>query len=456
MNEAAATAGAKIGASITPMREGVLRVWRHAALLSLGAGLTVLTASAPTLYHQLGDWALIVLFAVCGLSAYTASRVDPGRAERSALVIILCAAAAMRLGLLAADPYLSSDIYRYVWDGRVTAAGINPYRFVPNAPELQPLRDAAIWPHINRADTAVTIYPPAAQGFFLGVTRFGESVIAMKIGLLVFEAIAVAALLLHLKRQAMPLTRIAAYAWHPLPIVEIAGNGHADAVMSTLLILGLLVYFRGRTLLAGVIVTLGALVKPTALLALPVFWRPWGWRLPLAVAATIGIAYLPFLSVGWGALGFVPGYIQEEGLATGDGFRLVWLVQRITGPLPHAVPAYLAVSALALAALSLAVGFRRDRSEPAAIRALGWLLIAFLILSSPHYPWYFLVAVPFLALSPSATAWVLTLGCTLIYGGLPSYDAGIALFTAATLAALGFDLWREFKTPMLSDAEATA
>ncbi len=416
MNEAA-LAGAKTSASMTLTREGFSRARRHAALLLLGAGLTVLTAHAPTLYHQLNDWALIVLFAICGLSAYTASRLDAGQAERSALIIILCAAATMRLGLLVADPYLSSDIYRYVWDGRVTAAGINPYRFVPNAPELQPLRDAAIWPHINRADTAVTIYPPAAQGFFLGVTRFGESVLAMKIGLLFFEAIAIAALLFHLKRQGMPLTRIAAYAWHPLPIVEIAGNGHVDAVMSTLLILGLLVYFGGRTLLAGVIVTLGALVKPTALLALPVFWRPWDWRLPLAVAATILIAYLPFLSVGWGALGFLPGYIQEEGLTSGDGFRLLWLLQTVTGPLPHAVPVYLALSACALAALSVAVSFRRNRSEQAAIRSLSWLLIAFLILSSPHYTWYFIVLVPFLALSPSVTAWVLIMGSVLIYGG---------------------------------------
>jgi hypothetical protein len=49
----------------------------------------------------------------------------------------------MRLALLFVEPYLSSDIYRYIWDGRVQAAGINPYRYVPNAPELAQLRDAA-------------------------------------------------------------------------------------------------------------------------------------------------------------------------------------------------------------------------------------------------------------------------------------------------------------------------
>ena len=93
----------------------------------------------------------------------------------------------MRLALLFVEPYLSTDIYRYVWDGRVQAAGINPYRHVPSAPEVAHLRDAAIFPNINRADYAVTIYPPAAQAIFLAVTRLGESVVAMKLGLLAFE-----------------------------------------------------------------------------------------------------------------------------------------------------------------------------------------------------------------------------------------------------------------------------
>ncbi|HWE16785.1 MAG TPA: hypothetical protein VG758_06315, partial [Hyphomicrobiaceae bacterium] len=187
----------------------------------------------------------------------------------------------MRLALLFTEPTLSTDIYRYIWDGRVQAAGINPYRHVPAAPELAPLRDPAIWPLINRADYAVTIYPPVAQTLFLGITRVAESVVVMKLGLLVFEAVTVAVLIALLKRFAMPPTRVAVYAWHPLTVWEIAGNGHVDAAMIALLMAGLLVFLDGRTLLAGVIATLGALIKPTALLALPVFWQPWNWKLPL-------------------------------------------------------------------------------------------------------------------------------------------------------------------------------
>jgi len=53
-----------------------------------------------------------------------------------------------------------------------------------------------------------------------------------------------------------------------------------------LLMGGLLVFLRGRNSPGGrFAVTLGALVKPTALLGVPVLWRPWNWRLPLVVRA---------------------------------------------------------------------------------------------------------------------------------------------------------------------------
>lgn len=415
---------------------------------AVGMVAVVVTAAAAMLHWQLGGWVLIAAFALTGAAAWAGVRLAEGTDQRLALAVILAAAVGMRLVLLFLEPYLSSDIYRYVWDGRVQAAGINPYRYVPNAAELAPLRDAQIWPNINRPDYAVTIYPPGAQALFLAVTRFGDGVQAMKLALLLFEAAAVLAIVALLRRQGAPATRVAAYAWHPLPVWEIAGSGHVDAAMVALLLVGLMLHFGGRTLLAGSLTTLAGLIKPLALLALPVLWRPWDWRLPLVVAATVLLAYLPYASVGWGVLGFLPGYLAEQGLVSGSGYKLLWLLQQLTGPLPGAGTAYIAVAGLLLAALALAVGLRADRSEAGALRSLRWLLVAFLVLSSPAYPWYFLVLVPWLALSPSVTAWVLTLGGVLFYDvvgndGLPSYEVRIAAFTLATLAALACDLWRE-------------
>jgi alpha-1,6-mannosyltransferase len=419
-------------------------------LAVMAIALTGLTLVTPSLHRGYSGWALIATFALGGLGAWVGSRLATGSDQRSAVMIILAGAVAMRLALLFVEPYLSSDIYRYIWDGRVQAAGINPYRYVPNAPELAHLRDPVIFPLINRASYAPTIYPPTAQAIFLALTRLGESVLVMKIGLLAFEAAAVAAILALLQRQGAPPTRIAAYAWHPLPVWEIAGNGHVDAAMIALLLGGLVAFVHGRALLAGVVVTLGVLVKPAALLALPVIWRPWDWRLPLVAALAIVLAYLPYLSVGTGVLGFLPAYLQEEGFASGSGsgFKLLWLIEQVVGPLPYGGMLYIGLATLTLIGLALAVGFRADRSQEAAMRSLSWLLIAFLVLFSPHYPWYFLVLVPFLALAPSITAWVLTLGCVLFYNVLsndvlPSYETRVTIFTLATLAALAYDLWSE-------------
>jgi len=417
-------------------------------LAAMALGLCALTVAVDLLHWRIGGWVLLGSFAIGTLCAFTAGRVA-SLADRSvALPIILVGAAAMRLALLFSEPGLSSDIYRYIWDGRVQAAGINPYRYVPAAGELAALRDPDIWPRINRADYAVTLYPPGGQLVFLVVTRLGESVVAMKFGLLLFEAMGVAAIIALLQRLEMPTTHVAAYAWHPLPVWEIAGNGHVDAAMLAFLLIGLLAYLRGRTLAAGVLVALGALIKPLALLALPVLWRPWNWRLPLCVVATIALAYVPYLSAGSGVFAFVPGYVQEEGFLSGRGFKLLWLLQLATGPLRHGTAAYLAASALALGALALAVGFRADRSPRASMRAARWLLIAFLVLVSPNYPWYFLALAPFLALSPSATVWVLTSASVLFYDVvpddvLPAYEVRIAVFTLAVLSALARDLWIE-------------
>jgi alpha-1,6-mannosyltransferase len=416
-------------------------------LAALAVALAVLTAAGPRLHLTYGGWALMLIFAAGGAGILVALRTAAGADPHRALTVILAGALLMRLGLIFVEPYLSTDIYRYIWDGRVQAAGVNPYRYTPSAAELAHLRDAAIFPNINRPDYAVTIYPPTAQAIFLAVTRFGEGVVAMKLGLLAFEAATVAVLIGLLHRLGRPLTRVVAYAWHPLPIWEIAGSGHIDIAMCALLMAGLLMFLNGRTLLAGVAVTLGALVKPTALLALPVFWRPWNWRLPLVVMATALLAYLPYLSVGRGVFGYLWGYIEEEGLASGRGFNLLWLLQRFTGYLPGAGRLYAAIVALATIGLAVAIGFRKDRSAETAVAGLGWLLVVFLVLASPHHPWYFLVLVPLLAIHASATAWVLTLTCPIIYDsvagtGWPSYDARIAAFTLATVAALVFDGWR--------------
>src|SRR5437870_5673931 len=137
------------------------------------------------------------------------------RTSPKTLVLTLIFATLFRLSILFAPPYLSDDIYRYIWDGRVQAAGINPYRYIPSDEALKNLRDEQIYPKINRRDYAHTMYSPAAEVTYFLTTSISESVTWMKLTIVGFELITVWLLMDLLASFGMPRQRILIYAWHP-------------------------------------------------------------------------------------------------------------------------------------------------------------------------------------------------------------------------------------------------
>ena len=419
--------------------------WRLGGLGLLAVGLA---AGAMPLLQRFGDDTFFAVSIALAVVAALAARGDPA-GSRSTVAFILAAGLAMRLAVIASPPILSTDIFRYVWDGRVQAAGINPYRYVPADPALASLRDALIYPFINRADYAVTIYPPTAQAFFFLVTRISESPLAIKLGLVACEGVTAAAILGLLARTGQPASRLAAYAWHPLPVFEIAGQGHVDGLMLTFMTAGIwAVLAKGRPVAGAVLVTLGALAKPFALLALPALWRPWNWRMVLAVPLTAALAYAPYRAVGSGVLGFLgTGYVQEQGIAGGWGFALLRLWRGVFGEHPHDTGVYIAVALGLIVALSLRAGFRRSDDPLRRLRDIAGLCVALLVLVSPEYPWYALLVAPFVAVAATGAVWVLTVGSLGLYDVVPgdpqwSFETRSALLTAAVLAVAAAGRYR--------------
>lgn len=382
------------------------------------AGLMLLgtTVLGAVIHPRLGDYPFMALFVVQGLSAWLAMRIAAGCSERRALLIIFGVALAARGVLLFDAPSLSTDAYRYVWDGRVQLAGINPYRFVPGAAELASLRDEAIWPHINRREYALTIYPPAAQLFFLGVALVSDGLLAMKLALIAAEGVTVAILIGLLRRLGRPPSGVVAYAWHPLALWEVAGNAHVDAAMVAGMMLGLwLALTRGRRVAGAAVLAAVTLIKPFAALALPLTWRPWDWRAPAVAVAVVMLLYIPYLSVGLAVFGFLPAYLGEEGIVSGSGFWLVRAIEAVAGAQAWLRPLYLAGACVLLAGLALRVSFGHDQDAEATLQRLYWLLFAFLLLLSPDLPWYWLLLLPFVALLGYPSAWAATIACVLLY-----------------------------------------
>jgi hypothetical protein len=274
--------------------------------------------------------------------------------------------------------------------------------------------------------------------FFLA-SRIQESWTAMKLVMIGFDALAIAATLALLRRDALPRERILIYAWHPLPVWEFAGSGHVDAAAIALLCLALLAALHRRPATAGGILAAATLIKPFAVVVAPALWRKWDWRLPAAFVLTAASCYVPYLTAGQQALGFLGGYGDEEGYWDGKGFFVVDLLRHIGVAFPPGAAAFALASVLAGLGVFVALRPNRDAGDSRSSLLLG---TAFLVIASPHFAWYFAWVLPFLCRQLYLPLLFLTLGCFILY--LPEikdwadyFKAGLWLYGAFAILAFG-------------------
>ncbi len=342
--------------------------------------------------------------------------INRNRGARFTLLLVLVFAGLFRLSILFAPPYLSDDSYRYVWDGRVQAAGINPYRYVPADEQLQSLRDEEIYPKINRRDYAHTIYPPMAEAVFLLTTRVSESITWMKATMIGFEAIAIWVIAQLLAACGLPRQRILIYAWHPLVIWEFAGSGHVDPIAIAFIALALLARRKNAEVATGVALACAALAKVFPIVLLPGLTKRWNWKIPLAVLITILLGYVPYLSVGpRNALVFLLGQAPERGIESGKQFFLLSAIRRI--PLGFHVPtaAFVGFAILILGGLAVWMLRKQETRDENYIANALVLAATFTVLVTPQFPWYFAWLVPFLCFVPSVPVFYLTVSTFFLY-----------------------------------------
>ncbi len=408
---------------------GLLKREAGWVLLGLGVALLVLDVLAARLHvpGQLGIGsdrrlrefvALMVLEGAIYLAA--ARLVCRVVLKRRMVAVIILLALAMRGVVLAGPPFLSTDIHRYVWDGMVQDAGINPYRYIPDAPALSFLRTPAIYPGINRKDTARTIYPPAAEAIFALVARVSPTILAMRLAMTGFDLLAMLALLALLRLAGRPASWILLYAWHPLPIWEFAGNGHVDAIVVGFVAVALLLAARARQGLAAAALTGAVLAKFLPLALLPALWRPARWNMPAIMLAITVVLYAHYADVGMHVFGFLGGYVDQEGIASGQGIFWLLAASRAVALPGWANLAYDVVVALGLGGLGLAVWRRKlPAAGPARARSLagdaGALAMALSLAVTPHYPWYFTWLLVPICVMPTAAGLYMTASAVLLY-----------------------------------------
>ncbi|MFD3454828.1 glycosyltransferase 87 family protein, partial [Streptomyces sp. NPDC058691] len=448
-----------------------LRIAVTAALLTALA--TAVAAAVHTGGVRADPGRVLLWYGVAWALFAAAARTVRKLPLRAATALILAGGAALAVAALTAPPSTSSDMYRYAWDGKVQAAGVSPYTYAPDAPQLAPLRDSWLFPpqaacqdatlvrklelhtagsvctRINRP-TAHTIYPPVAEGWFFAVHQLspgGGRHKAIQTGGALLALGTTAALLAVLRRRGRDPRAAALWAWCPAVPVEAVNNAHIDAlgVLLTVLALGTATAGTRRGALLGAAIA----VKLYPVLALPGALsgtRPRHTaRVLSAAVAVIALGYLPYvLASGAGVLGYLPGYLHEEGYESGNVHRFALL--RLVLPDAAAGPA-------AIALLLLTVLYVLRRGDPARPWS-GALLVTgtALLLTSPAYSWYALLVIALVALDgrwewlavPAAGA-ALYLGGALWGSNVPLQTLAYGIAAPAVLAGAAL---RARRTPV--------
>lgn len=353
-----------------------------------------------------------------------------------AITIILVALAVRAAVLIAHEPSLSHDVYRYVFDGRNLAAGYNPYLVLAVA-RVQ--ASAERWPGEHELvprlafPELATPYLPVSEAVFgaIGATiskRHSDpssSARAFRVGFVVIEFAMMLILVAALKRAGRSAWWAALYAWHPLPISELAGSGHQEVIGVACLVVSLAIFgaVPGKTWRWTTSLAFSALGKPITLPAGPIMLRGRPGREWLACAATGTVVIVACIAPPWLIWGdhgraYQNWYrtidaLGERASHFGGVYEAVLAATREAMPTggtvlgfdlpPERVARHICLAIVAAAGITIFFS-RLD-----AWRATRAMLFAGVLLAAAAHPWYLLWAFALFPMADGLAIWVFSL-----------------------------------------------
>lgn len=311
-----------------------------------------------------------------------------------------------RASLLYSIPALSDDFYRFIWDGRVLAAGGDPFARVPSyymeaGHALEGL-DQNLFDKLNSKDR-FSSYPPVCQFIYwlsvkLSPDSIHGSVLVMKNILLLFEIATLWFIRRLLPRFSIAPSSVLIYALNPLVILEISGNVHFEGVMILFLLMAVYFLLQRRIVASAVAWALSVCTKLIPLIILPLLYHPLGRKQAIRYGAITAVVvlllYLPLVSAetlnGYAtSLGYYFQRFEFNAsvyyLVRAIGYLLFGFnIIHFAGPL----------LALAAAVLIFRMTFRpwhlqySNTLDTTLFKGMVWCLLIYLLSSTIVHPWY--------------------------------------------------------------------
>jgi hypothetical protein len=316
-------------------------------------------------------------------------------------------------------PIFSGDVYSYIAQGAMTAAGMDTYKVGPSALGGELTANVpAIWQHTPAP------YGPAfldLAGAVAHLTRndtwsgiIGMRMLALGgVGLLAWSVPSLA------RACGMdPATAVWLGVINPLVLLHLLADAHNDALMLGLMTVGLMFALRGRPGLGVAVITLAGLVKAPGCVALAFVVPIWARQLTgrvrwlratvgavvIAGGTTVSVTAASGTGYGWVRALNTPTLARTWMSVTTDlgylaGRSLHWLGLASVDQTRHVF--WLAGLAIAAALSALLV---RRCARLGAVTALGLCLMVLVLLGPVVHPWYLLWGLVPLATAGSPTA----------------------------------------------------
>ena len=238
---------------------------------------------------------------------------------KTAVVVIIIIGGFARLLFLAYPA--GNDVFRYIWEGYIQNLGFNPFVFAPTHPALADIARGdihQIWQQINHPDLSAA-YPPLALLLFRLLAGLNPAPFFFKIVMIGFDIGVMVVLTLMIRHRSVNPSRLILYAFNPLVLLYIAGEGHMDVIQLFFLLLSLYLILCKKHHFSGFLMLgLAVVSKYFALLAWPFLVSAENRLKSVAVLMPLAL-YIPFMDAGSGifqSLGiFADNYHYNDSIA---------------------------------------------------------------------------------------------------------------------------------------------
>jgi len=348
--------------------------------------------------YFLAFYSLAFLCSVC--AAVKAAGMD-----RFTIVCAVLLGIVVRFAFITQEPVLSDDIYRYYWDGRLAAVGVNPFAQPPAAESLEEYRDS-YWKLVAHKKVR-TIYPPVAQAFFAACYKIRPGVTSIKFALVMADIALIGALACLLAELGKPVRLVLLYAMSPLAILETSHSGHVDALGALLLVVALIFALKSKWIRAGIFCGLSAATKVVGGVAAVFFISRRKWKAAVICALVFLITFIPFIGAGRllfsGFNSFTGRFFFNAPLV---GFVEWSTVKNFPDISTSANLLIMRKVIIALgAAMVLGVAIYQARKGRCLVHGVRVTVGALLLFSPVLYPWYVIWVLP-LAIATLSPAWI--------------------------------------------------